>query len=374
MLLKDELRCWAEIDVKALRHNFRFIQNYIGRRVGIVPVIKANAYGHGLEHAALALSSEKVALFGVTDWREALLLRALRKSKSGFDTILLSPCLETDVPEVVRHQFIPVISTHREVKWFEKSVSKQKLAKPFPVHVKIDTGMGRVGAWHEEALVLLRQVVRSPHLRLAGIATHFASSDEDATFTNQQWQWFQRCLDQFCKEHPRSDLKIHAANSAAILKHPKTHADWVRPGLLLYGVSPVKGFQSNLKPVLQWKARVTLTKEIQTGRTLSYGATYRAKKKQRIAIVSAGYADGYPRSLSNRGHVMIQGKRCAILGRVTMDQMIVDTSSMQNVRIGEEVVLLGAGISAEKLAALTGTISYEIFCGIGCRVPRIRVN
>lgn len=373
ILPKQEWRCWAEIDVKALRHNFRFIQRYVGRKVGVLPVIKANAYGHGLEHAARALGKEKVALFGVTDWREALLLRALRKSKANFDTILLSPCLKAEVGDVVHHQLIPVISTHREVGWFEKSVSKQRLVKPFPVHVKIDTGMGRLGAWHEEALTLLQWVECSSHLKLAGVATHFASSDEDAALTKQQWRYFQQCLNQFRREHPLAKFKVHAANSAAILKHPETHADWVRPGLLLYGVSPVKGFQRDLKPVLQWKARVTLTKEIRAGRTLSYGATYRAKKNQRIAIVSAGYADGYPRALSNRGYVMIQEKRCSILGRVTMDQMIVDVSQLPEISIGEEAVLLGPGISADKLAVLTDTISYEIFCGIGCRVPRIAI-
>ena len=140
----------------------------------------------------------------------------------------------------------------------------------------------------------------------------------------------------------------------------------------MYGASPVAKFQSRLKPVLRWKARITLIKQIGAGRTLSYGATYRAKKKQCIAIVSAGYADGYPRALSNRGKVGIRGKRCPILGRITMDQMIVDVSSLSKVKLGDEVVLIGKEVSAEELARLTGTISYEIFCGIGERVPRIK--
>lgn len=368
-LRKEELRCWAEINLEALRHNFRFVQNYVGAKVGLIPVIKANAYGHGLIHAAAALKSEKVALFGVTHLQEALALRALK----GFEKapiLLLSPCLKTEIQDVVSQHLVPVISTYQEVEWFEKAVPLLK-KKAYPVQVKIDTGMGRLGTWHEEALDLLKRVLHSKELKLAAVATHFASSDEDKALTKKQWKRFQTCLAQL--KYEKGAFKVHAANSAAILNHPETHADWVRPGLVLYGISPVASFQSRLQPVLQWKTRVTLIKEVSAGRTLSYGATYRAKKKQRVAIVSAGYADGYPRALSNQGKVVIQGKRCPILGRITMDQMIVDVSLLPDVRLGEEVVLIGKEVSANELARLTGTISYEIFCGIGERVPRIKV-
>lgn len=362
------LRSWAEIDVGALRRNLRFLRQLAGRGVGLAPAVKADAYGHGVGIVASALAREQgVVMLGVANVSEALELRRL-----GVRTrvLILSTCLEEEVGEVVAGGFEPMISGLDEVKWFEGAAAR--LGRPVKVHVKVDTGMGRLGVWHGEARALVERVRATKVLRLAGICTHFACADEDVGFTRCQWRRFEK-VRAFMRGMSAKTL-FHAANSAALLRFPDARCDMVRPGIALYGSSPDKRFSKKLRPVMTWKARVTLVKEISAGRTLSYGATFKAKRAMRVGVISAGYADGYARAWSNRGAMLVNGRRCPVVGRVTMDQTLLDVTRAGNVRPGDEVIIMGPGLSADELADGLDTISYEVFTRVGPRVKRVAVG
>ena len=235
------------------------------------------------------------------------------------------------------------------------------------VHLKLDTGMGRLGVHPADALALKQFIETSPHLALDGIYSHFASADADHVLTEKQWSLFKSFSD--------PNLTEHFANSAALLTRSDSHLDIVRPGLALYGISTQDQHQEKLKPILSWKARVTLVKDFPRGKTVSYGATYKTPRQMKIAVISVGYGDGYLRSLSNRGHVLINGTLCPILGRITMDQIMVDVTLVYGVKNGTEVTLIGKDkkdeILASDMAYWANTIPYEIWTHITPRVPRI---
>lgn len=362
------LRSWAEIDVSALRHNLRVVRRLAGQGVGLGVAVKANAYGHGVGIVAPVLAAERgVAMMAVASVSEALELRAL-----GIHApiLLLGACLRDEVGEVVRGGFEPMISCAEEAGWFEASARRQ--GRRVRVHVKVDTGMGRLGAWHEEVGRLIERVGDAKGLVLAGVCTHFACADSDAGFTRRQWRRFEK-VQEWVRQR-WGGVTFHAANSAALLGFPETRGDMARPGIALYGSSPVRKFAGLLRPVMTWKARVTLVREVARGRTLSYGETFTAPCRMRVAVVAAGYGDGYSRAWSNRGVMLVNGKRCRVLGRVTMDQTLVDVTRAGAVRPGDTVVLMGPGLPAEALADGLGTISYEVFCSVGPRVRRVAVG
>jgi alanine racemase len=368
-------RCWAEIDLNALRHNVAAIREHAGADVGILAVVKANAYGHGVIELARELRY-LVEMFGVASVAEAL---QLRRAAPDTPILVLGPALPEEREAMVRHGMIPVVSSLDEARAYDALAQALKLAEPFPIHLKVDTGMGRIGVWHEEALAAAREIAALPGVRFAGVATHLPSADEDAEWTSAEiaaWETLVASLRQAGIEAPA----VHALQSAGtILFHRQelVHdgADLIRPGLILYGSSPVPEFQSRLRPVLTWKSRVTLLRDVPAGRSVSYGRTYVTPGPARIATVCAGYADGYPRHLSNAGaHVLIGGRRCPILGRVTMDQILADASAVDGPAVGDEVVLIGRQggeeIPVSELAEKSGTIPWEIFTGISSRVVR----
>ena len=368
-------RCWAEIDLHALRENLAWLRHRVGPDVKIMTVVKADAYGHGLKQIAALLMQSGTDVFGVANLTEAQSIRAVGK---GWPVLMLGACLPDEVESAVRDEIMPTISSLDEARRFSRAAVK--LGKPSSVHLKVDTGMGRLGCPPDDAVEVLTRTARLPGIRIAGLFTHFASAEDDAVFTNRQRLIFTRVLDRL-RILGMAIPQVHADNSGAILHETETMFDLVRPGLLVYGVAPAgkrrlqSTWQRHLRPALAWKCRVSLVKDISRGTSLSYGRTFVAPRAMRVATITAGYGDGYMRSGSNRAQVLIRGRRCRVLGRITMDQTLVDVSRVPNVRTGDEVVLIGhqrgEEISTGELAAWCGTIPWEILTDISYRVPRI---
>lgn len=363
-------RCWVEIDHAAIKHNLNVIRKLAGRAY-IMAVVKANGYGHGLNEVATTLS-KGVAIFAVASLGEALQLRQTEKTKP---ILLLSAALPAEYTEIARHGFIPTLSSLEEAELFAKAAFKVR-TKNFPlpqIHFTIDTGMGRLGAQPSEAYGIVQAITKLP-LSIHSISTHLPSADCDTAFTKAQLKGFETLLEKLRPLIP--EVPIHVLNSAATILHPANAQDLVRIGLLLYGVSPVPKTQRLLKPVLSWKAAVTFIHQIPKGQGISYGSSFIAPRTLKVAVLPAGYADGYPRQLSGKGAaVLINGKRCPVLGRVTMDQIIVDISKAGMVKVGNEAVLvgkqLGKKITATEVATQSDTIPWHLFCGITARVTYV---
>ena len=359
-------RCWAEIDLAAIRHNVAAIRAPLPPGVRIMAVVKANAYGHGAAAVARALAGE-VGMFGVANVAEA---REVRAHAPETPVFILGPALPEERAEVVAAGFIPSVSDAAEGRAFSDLGGGRRV----PVHLVIDTGMGRIGVWADEALATARELLAMPGIEIAGIASHLPVADEDDAFTREQLAHFHRLAGDI-RALGVARLIVHCENSAGALAHPAQAGDMVRTGLAIYGSSPLPEFQPRLRAALTWKTRITLVREVGAGRGISYGRTFITPHPMRIATLAAGYADGYQRHLTGRGaEVLIRGRRCAVLGRVTMDQIMVDVTALPDVAAGEEAVLLGAQggeeISAAELARKAGTIPWEIFTGLGRRVER----
>jgi alanine racemase len=328
-------------------------------------VVKANAYGHGLVAMARELEAIGTDWLGVANVAEGA---AIREAGVRLPILLLSATLPEEMEEALRKKLTLVLSSHSEAKRLARIA--HAMGRKAEVHFKIDTGMGRLGCWHAQAREELVRIRRVPGVVVKGLCTHFASADDDAGLTQKQWAAISPIFEE------NSDLLRHAANSPAVTRRYNFAADMVRLGLALYGIAPNPDDQGlGLRPLLTWKSRVTLLHEMARGRTISYGSTYRVPSRQRQAIVSIGYGDGYFRLHSNESHMLVRGKRCPIRGRVTMDQTILDVTRVHGCRIGEEVVALGSQgreeIRARELATQARTIPWEILTNIGSRVPRM---
>ena len=367
--MKGTYRCWAEIDRSALLHNAKIVRKRVGS-AEMLAVVKANAYGHGLIGVAETLA-DQAQLFGVANLEEAL---ALRES-FPHPIIILGPALPGERSTIAERGFIPTISALEEAEDFNRVAHRS----PVAVNFKIDTGMGRMGVPEDEALDVLKKVSAFPNIKIHSVSTHLPVSGEDADYTRDQLLRFGEIIKQFRVEVP-IDYKAHVLQSAGVLAfaEPAGVFDMVRAGIVLYGISPLLEFQNLLKPVMTWKTRISLVRDMRKGSSISYGRTYITPRKMRIATLSAGYADGYSWHFSNRdAAVLVRGQRCAILGRVTMDLMMIDVSRIDNVQVGDEVVLMGRDgneeISCAELAEKAGTITWEITTRIGGRVRRVYV-
>ncbi len=359
-------RCWAEIDLEALRFNARVARKCAGPHAALLAVVKANAYGHGLAAVAGALR-EDAQLFGVANLHEALETRAV----VPHPIVILGPALPAERTAIVEHGFIPSVSSFEEAQEFSRAAEGGSVA----VNCAIDTGMGRIGIAEAEASRALARIVALPSLSVHSVSTHLPAADEDAVYTRAQLERFRGIMTQLRREVP-GDYLVHALPSAGVSGFADSAYDIVRPGLMIYGASPDAEFQKQLRPVMTWKTRIVLLREVAAGTSISYGRTFTAPRAMRVAVLGAGYADGLPRAVSNRdAAVLIGGQRCALLGRVTMDLTVVDVSHVPSAQVGDEAVLLGRQgaeeILATEMAARASTIAWEVFTGIGSRVPRV---
>ena len=369
-------RCWAEIDLGALRANADACRAAAPAGCGLLAIVKAGAYGHGMHLVAPALA-DRARGFGVANLVEARELAAL----PGCGTrriVLLSPVLPDERVAAVAGSFEVCLSTPDEVEAY--AAAGAEAGTPAKVHAVADTGMGRMGAVAHDFPALIHRIRERASaggpIRLVGVATHFPAADEDAAYTRGQIDDFRALLASLALP---AGVDVHLANSAGVIGFAGQldFATLARPGLALYGVSPLPAFQAALVPVLTWKTRLALVRELPVGATISYGRTHTLDRPTRVATLAAGYADGYPRHLSGRGAaVLVDGRRCPVLGRVTMDQIVVDVTDLPRPpRPGDEAVLLGrqgdAEISAHELAEKAGTIPWEILTGIGPRVVRV---
>lgn len=368
-------RCWAEIDLSALRENLAWIRHAVGAEQRIITVVKADAYGHGLKQIAALLMQSGTDVFGVANLTEA---RAIRSVGKGWPILMLGACLPDEVEAAVRDQVMPTISSLAEAQSF--SAAGAKLRRTVDVHLKVDTGMGRLGAKPKEVASLAQAITQLPHLNLRGLYSHFSSAEDDAKYSCLQRELFVSIVDEIKTLGLKPDF-IHLRNSGGVIFEPDTVSNTVRPGLLVYGIIPPgkrrlpSGLQGKLCPALTWKCQVSYVKTVEAGQRLSYGGTFTATKRMKVATISAGYGDGYLRSGSNHSKVLFDGRLCPVLGRVTMDQMLVDVSRVKSVSAGDEVVLLGKQgkkeITAAQLADWLGTIPWEVLTSITYRVTRL---
>ena len=360
---------WIEIDLKALRDNFRAIKRRIGNKTGIIATVKQNAYGHGLLQVARELSRMKTDFFGLESIEEAVILR---RQNFNEPILILTAILPRFASAFIQYRLTPTIVDIN----FARALNREAKNKGviMPGHVKVDTGMGRLGLNCREVFDFVLDLKKLRNIRLEGIYTHFPAADADKAFTKQQIALFAALVEAFKKENIHFKY-IHCANSAAIVNFPESYLNLVRPGLILYGIKPAPRAKLAVVPVLSLKTRVIFVKDIAEGATVSYGRTYAAKKKTRIATLAVGYADGYQRILSNRAKVIIKDGLFPVAGRVCMDHTMVDLGGRKDIKAGEEVVLLGKKgkreISAGDLADWAGTIPYEITTCLSSRIPRI---
>lgn len=364
---------WAEIDLRAVAYNYKQLKRIVGRDIRIMAVVKANAYGHGTVEVSEVLEKLGVDYLGVATTDEAIRLRD-HGIKSPI--LILGHVLPEEVRAAVERDISITVCGDELLDAVRDSAKDGLKAK---VHIKIDTGMGRIGIWHEEALHFIKNLAQEKGVIIEGIYTHFSSAGRDDFFTTYQIEAFEKLLaklDDFDIDIP---LK-HAANSIATIDFKRSHQNLVRPGLVIYGMYPKHTFPKliKLKPVLSLKTRIVYLKDTPAGRSISYGRSYITQKPTVVATLPIGYADGYDRNLSNRAEVLVRGRRAPVIGRVTMDQTMIDVGHIKGVRVGDEVVLIGKQgrdeIRAEKIARLAGTIAYETVCSISNRVPRVYIH
>ncbi len=370
-------RTWAEIDIDALIHNLNIAKSEAEGSL-IMAVVKADAYGHSVRYIAPVLEENGVSFFAVSNIEEGITLRGCGITKPilvlGYTPVSMAAqlCFNDITQCVYSEEYARMLSE-----------SAVKSGVKIGIHIKLDTGMGRIGFdCRDDSLSGLNSAIECAALEgfnFEGIFTHFALSDrtpdtEDG-FTDEQYGRFCKAFDGFCAAGLKPKYR-HCCNSAAFCLDRDKHNDICRLGIVLYGLTPSSdlALKEDFKSVMTLKSVVSMVKSIKAGDTVNYGRTFKAERGMRIATVTAGYADGYPRLLSNRGSVLINGKRAPIIGRICMDQLSVDISNIDDVNIGDEVVLFGDGLPVEELAELCGTINYEIVCGISPRVPRIAVR
>lgn len=367
---------WAEVSLPVLVRNLRIIRSMISRSATeILAVVKADAYGHGMKRVARALAQEGVGFFGVASIEEAVELRSVCSKEK---ILALGTFHHSQTPLYIRHRIRPTISSLEDAEILERKLQNvHSRSVHFPVHVKIDTGMGRLGVWHADAGDFFGKLKSYKNISVEGLYTHFSRADHtDRRFTERQMECFDASARK-AKALGFAPRYFHAANSSGLLRFKKFHFNLVRPGIFLYGIPPSPRFfvPRGLRPILSLKTRISFLKDVEKSRTLSYGATYRAPRDTRIATIPVGYSHGYRVGFSNKAFVVIRGEKCPVVGRVTMDQTLVDVGRLSRVKRWDEVTLIGSSgieeISAGDLAELAQTIPYEIVCAIHSRIPRI---
>lgn len=365
-------KTWAEIDLDAIRFNLARIRELVGDKVKILASVKADAYGHGAVPISKTALEAGVHWLGVSHVKEALELRSFFPAAP---ILILSSGMRGHSEYIVRNNLTPVVSSLEIAR--DLAQTALYAGKKADIHFMLDTGMGRIGVWHENCLPLLEKISRIKGIRLQGLASHLATADDvDPAFCLLQLERFCRVAESLAGKGIKVALR-HIANSGALINLPASRLDMVRPGIMLYGIYPAEHLRPavELKPALALKTQVAYLKTVEPGRTISYGRTHTVKEKTRIATLPIGYGDGFSRAHSNLGEVLIRGSRAPIVGIVTMDQVMVDVGKISGVEVGDEAVLIGAQgeeqITAEEAASRIGTISYEVLAQLGKRVSRV---
>lgn len=359
----------AEVLLDAIGHNFRVVRRAAhGRKV--LAVVKADAYGHGVVPVARKLQAEGVDGFGVALAEEGLELR-----EAGIDRaiLVLNGINGGAHRDIIAAGLTPVLYDLAEARAFQAVAD----GRPVDVHLKVDTGMGRLGVPVSELTEFLRSLRSCPAIRIAGLMTHLATADADPEYVAEQVAEFRRA-EGYVRRFGHDPSVRHAANSPALFRHPETHFEWVRPGISIFGYAGSDSVDAELKPAMRWRTEVLRVRTLMPGQSVSYGRSFVARRETRLATIPLGYGDGLLRSLSNRGHVLIRGARCPIVGNIAMDLTTVDVSSVPDTKVGEEALLFGEQdgtvLDAAEVARAAGTIPYEVLTNVSRRVPRIYVG
>jgi alanine racemase len=347
------------------------MKRLVGPGVKILQVVKADAYGHGAIEISNAALRNGASLLGVANADEGIQLRV-----SGImaPILILSPTTDSEIDQIIKYNLTPSVSDLGFAR--ELQIKARKAGIRVPLHIEVDTGMGRGGTIQTEACRAIREIASLPDLSIEGIFTHFSESEILSYYNNLQWQAFQEVLGQLERDGLRIPIR-HISNSGAILNYPDYHLDMVRPGIMSYGIYPSQETlnRASLAPVMSFKTRVVLVKEFPEGYSIGYGRTFITRHPTRIATIPVGYGDGFGWLLSNQGEALIRGKRVPIAGRISMDMCTLDVSRIPECAIGDEIVLMGEQngerITADEIAAKTGSISYETLCALGKRAPRV---
>ncbi len=367
-------RTWAEVDLDAIAHNIKEIRKITNPNSKIMAVVKADAYGHGFLEVTKTLLENGADRLAVAVLQEG---KQLRSRGVTVPILILGASGEESVEDLINFDITPSVFTYEFAK--ELSYAAERKEKVTKIHIKIDTGMSRIGFLagdnNEEIVDEILKISRLPYIEIEGIFSHFATSDEaDKSYTLLQYERFMDVCDKLEDKGLHIPIK-HICNSAGIMMYPEMHLDMVRPGVILYGMYPsdeVDKSRLNLIPAMTLKSTVTHVKEVEEGRGVSYGKEFITSKKMKIATVPIGYADGYLRKLAHEGKMIVNGEKVAIIGRICMDQCMIDVTNVHTIDKGDEVTIFGReGVTIDDLAAWLETINYEVSCVIGKRIPRI---
>ncbi len=371
---------WADVSISALRQNFRIVQQHVGPGVNICAIVKADGYGHGAVESARALELEGARWFGVTSLDEAI---PLREADIRGRILLMTGFWRGEEEEIVRLGLTPTIWEVAQIDLLERAAARVGVAR-HAVHLKVDTGMGRLGVAPEDLPRVCAALKASPHLFVEGLSTHLAASEVlDAPSVPEQLQLFEN-VRKLLRDEGIDPPLVHAANTGAVISRRESWNTMVRPGIALYGyylpferagreVSGT-GLRLPVKPALTWKTRILSLRDVRANEALGYNGIYVTKAPSRIAVLPVGYADGFNRALSSRGRVIVRESYAPIVGRISMDLTLVDVTGLPGIEVGDEAILLGSldglTVDAREHAALANTVVYEILCGISKRVPR----
>lgn len=358
---------WAEIDLRAFEANVDAIASRLPRGTKLIALLKADAYGHGAVELARRCDAEKVAMIGIALVEEAA---ELRRAGVALPILVLGPMNESQLRAALDLDATPGVPGPEELELVVNIAKERDVA----IHLKIDSGMGRMGCVETELVRVVELIRAAPRLRIDALYTHFANAGDPADpFTGEQLARFETLVETL-RQAGISAPHHHAANSAAAVRGI-TPGDYVRSGIALLGAAPLDHDTTRLNPVMRWRTEIARLKELPPGHAIGYGLTFHTKRASRIATLPVGYADGYSRALSNRGEVLVRGKRAPIVGRVSMDLITVDVTDIPDASFGDEVILLGRQgddeIAVEELAAKLDTITHEVFCNVSARVPRV---
>ena len=369
-----EQRTWAEVDLDAIAHNIREIRKITNKDAEIMAVVKADAYGHGFLEVTRTLLENGADRLAVATLREG---EQLRSRGVKVPILVLGALMEEDIEDYINFNITPNVFSYETALAISYIAEKKEIVTK--IHIKLDTGMTRIGFLTGEdnsgVVEEILRISRLPYIEIEGIFSHFSTSDEyDDSYTQLQFSRFTDVTERLEKAGLHIPIR-HICNSAGIMMFPEMHLDMVRPGVILYGMYPsdeVDKSRLDLRPAMTLKARITLVKEVEEGRGVSYGKEYITDRVTKIATVPIGYADGYLRALAAEGKMMVHGQKVPIIGRICMDQCMIDVTNVNNIERGDEVILFSdTGITVDDLAKWLGTINYEVTCVIGKRIPRI---